>query len=86
METSMMTPRQTLAAAALFAAGAWVSSPAPRRQETAEAMLAAIVEADAAAMEANDLANMGAIPHDRYERLAQARDAAIERAAEFLGR
>jgi hypothetical protein len=60
-------------------------SPAPpARQEQAEAILAAIVEADAAAMEANDLATMGVIGHDRYERLAQARDAAIDRASEWL--
>lgn len=53
---------------------------------TATAILAAIVEADRAAMEANDLVGLGVIPHDRYERLAQARDEAIDRAAEFLGR
>jgi hypothetical protein len=49
-------------------------------------MLAAIVDADAAAMEANDLANLGVIAHDRYETLARRRDEAIDRAAEYLGR
>jgi hypothetical protein len=51
---------------------------------TVEVMLAAIVEADAAAMEANELVNLGVIDHARYERLAQARDEAIDRAAAYL--
>ena len=51
----------------------------------ARVMLSRIVEADRAAMEANDLLAMGAIDHAQYEAAAQARDEAIDAAAAFLG-
>jgi hypothetical protein len=75
-------PRPTFAAFALVTAAGWTAAPAV--PTTAEVMLSRIVEADAAAMEANDLVSLGMIPHDRYEAAAHARDEAIEAAAEFL--
>jgi len=77
-------PRPTIAAFALVTAAGWTAAPAV--PTTAEVMLSRIVEADAAAMEADDLVNLGMIAHDRYEAAAQARDEAIEAAAEFLRR
>jgi len=71
-------------AAAVAAAAVAMAATADRPHETALAMLAAIVEADRHAMEANDLVGLGVIPHDRYERAAQARDEAIDRAAQWL--
>lgn len=71
-------------AAAVAAAAVAMAATADRPHDTALAMLAAIVEADRHAMEANDLVGLGVIPHDRYERAAQARDEAIDRAAEWL--
>lgn len=71
-------------AAAVAAAAVTLAATADRPHDTALAMLAAIVEADAAAMEANDLCSLGVIDHARYEAAAQARDAAIDRAAEWL--
>jgi hypothetical protein len=68
------------------AAAAAVALATPDRAATVEAMLAAIVAADAAAMEANEVVNLGVIDHARYERLAQARDEAIDRAAAYLNR
>jgi hypothetical protein len=59
---------------------------APRADERATVMLSRIVEAQAAADEANDLLNLGAIDHARYERAACDRDDAVEAAAAFLGR
>ena len=55
-----------------------------QRSETERALLENIVAADAHAMEANELANLGVIDHARYEAAAQRRDDAIELAAEFL--
>ena len=72
--------------AVAVAAAAAVALATPDRAATVEAMLAAIVAADAAAMEANELVNLGVIDHARYERLAQARDEAIDRAAAYLNR
>lgn len=71
-------------AVAVTAAAVTLAATADRPHDTALAMLQCIVEADAAAMEANDLATLGVITHDRYEAAAQARDAAIDRAAEWL--
>lgn len=71
-------------AAAVAAAAVALAATADRPHDTALAMLAAIVEADRTAMEANDLCNLGVITHDRYEAAAQARDAAIDRAAAWL--
>lgn len=71
-------------AAAVAAAAVALAATADRPHDTALAMLAAIVEADRHAMEANDLVGLGVIPHDRYEAAAQARDAAIDRAAAWL--
>jgi hypothetical protein len=59
---------------------------APRADERATVMLSRIVEAQAAADEANDLLNLGAIDHARYERAACDRDDAVDAAAAFLGR
>ena len=53
--------------------------------DVARVMLARIVQADRAAMEANELLAIGVIDHDRYERSAQDRDEAIDAAATFLG-
>ena len=58
----------------------------PWTAEVATALLSRIVEAQAAADEANDLLAAGLVGHDRYERAACDRDDAIEAAAEFLGR
>ena len=71
-------------AAAVAAAAVALAATADRPHDTALAMLAAIVEADRHAMEANDLVGLGVIPHDRYERAAQARGEAIDRAAQWL--
>jgi hypothetical protein len=59
---------------------------APRGSDHATVMLSRIVEAQAAADEANDLLSLGAIDHARYERAACDRDDAVEAAAAFLGR
>jgi hypothetical protein len=58
----------------------------PWTAEVAETLLSRIVEAQAAACEANDLLAAGLAGHDRYERAANDRDDAIEAAAAFLGR
>ena len=79
-----MTQTTEHLAAAVAATAVALAATADRPHDTAMAMLAAIVEADAAAMEANDLVCLGVIPHDRYEQAAQARDAAIDRAAAWL--
>lgn len=71
-------------AAAVAAAAVALAATADRPHETALAMLAAIVEADRHALEANDLVGLGVITHDRYEAAAQARDEAIDRAAQWL--
>jgi len=60
--------------------------PSPRHDEQATAMLSRIVEAQAAADEANHLLGLGVIDHARYERAACDRDDAVEAAAAFLGR
>jgi hypothetical protein len=52
--------------------------------ETPLAILAAIVNADAAFAEAADLRNRGVIDQHRYQRAATAVETAIERAAEYL--
>ena len=59
---------------------------APRPDERATVMLSRIVEAQAAADEANDLLSLGVIDHARYEAAACGRDDAVEAAAAFLGR
>lgn len=59
---------------------------APSPSDHAAAMLSRIVEAQAAADEANDLLAMGVIDHARYEAAACDRDDAVEAAAAFLGR
>lgn len=71
-------------AAAVAAAAVALAATADRPHDLAVAMLRCIVEADRTAMEANDLASLGVIDHARYEAAAQARDAAIDRAAEWL--
>jgi hypothetical protein len=58
----------------------------PWTAATAATLLSRIVEAQAAADEANDLLAAGLVGHDRYERAACDRDDAIEAAAEWLGR
>jgi hypothetical protein len=58
----------------------------PWTAEVADALLARIVEAHAAADEANTLLGLGVIGHDRYERAACDRDDSIEAAAAWLGR
>ncbi len=60
--------------------------PSPRHDETATVLLSRIVEAQAAADEANDLLGLGMIDHARYERAACGRDDAVEAAAMHLGR
>ena len=59
---------------------------APSPGDRATAMLSRIVEAQAAADEANDLLAMGVIDHARYEAAACDRDDAVDAAAAFLGR
>jgi hypothetical protein len=59
---------------------------APRGSDHATVMLSRIVEAQAAADEANDLVGLGVIDHARYERAACDRDEAVEAAAIHLGR
>ena len=76
--TLSMTPAAGLATLMWFA-------PAPDRNDIAAIMLSRIVEAHAAAMEANDLLAAGVISTDRYERAANDRDDAIEAAEAFLG-
>ena len=71
-------------AAAVAAAAVALAATADRPHDTALAMLRCIVEAERTAIEANDLVGVGVIPHDRYERAAQARDEAIDRAAQWL--
>lgn len=61
-------------------------SPFTLREREATTLLSRIVEAQAAADEANDLLGIGAIDHARYERAACDRDDAVEAAAAFLGR
>lgn len=79
----MDTIRPVFATTMMIAAAA-MPAPEPIRHETARVLLSRIVEADAAAMELNALLAAGAGSHERYERAAQERDAAIEAAAEFL--
>lgn len=59
---------------------------APRGSDHATVLLSRIVEAQAAADEANDLLGLGVIDHARYERAACERDDAVEAAAIHLGR
>lgn len=59
---------------------------APRGSDHATMMLSRIVEAQAAADEANDLLSLGVIDHARYEAAACDRDDAVEAAAAFLRR
>lgn len=59
---------------------------APRGSDHATVLLSRIVEAQAAADEANDLVGLGVIDHARYERAACDRDDAVEAAAIHLGR
>jgi len=75
--TLSMTPAAGLATLMWFA-------PTPSPNDVAAIMLSRIVEAHAAAMEANDLLAAGVIGTDRYERAANDRDDAIDAAAEFL--
>lgn len=58
----------------------------PWTAEVSETLLSRIVEAQAAAREANDLLAAGLAGHDRYEAAACDRDDSIEAAAEWLGR
>ena len=60
--------------------------PATSHDDLTAAILSRIVEAQAAADEANDLAGLGVIDHARYERAACERDEAVEAAAIHLGR
>jgi hypothetical protein len=78
-KTMKMTPAAGLATLMWFA-------PTPGHDDIAAIMLSRIVEAHAAAMEANDLLAAGVIPVDRYEQAANDRDDAIDAAAEYLGR
>lgn len=75
-----MTTNQQAAAAVLM-----MGMVAHCASDPVRVILSRIVEADRAAMEANDLLTMGVIDHARYEAAAQARDEAIEAAAAFLG-
>ena len=79
-----MTPRPWFPPAAV--AASVMMFPAPRPESLEAALLSRIVEAQAAADEANDLAHLGVIDHARYEAAARDRDDSIEAAAEFLGR
>lgn len=69
-----------------FATLMMLLAPSPRHGDHATMMLSRIVEAQAAADEANDLLGLGVIDHARYERAACDRDDAVEAAAAFLGR
>jgi len=80
-----MTPTMKLTPAAGLATLMWFA-PAPRPDDIAALMLSRIVEAQAAAMEMNNLLAAGVIPADRYERAANDRDDAIDAAAAFLER
>ena len=80
-----MTPTMKLTPAAGLATLMWFA-PAPRPDDIAALMLSRIVEAQAAAMELNDLLAAGVISTDRYERAANDRDDAIDAAAAFLER
>lgn len=80
-----MTPTIKLTPAAGLATLMWFA-PTPGRDDIAALMLSRIVEAQAAAMEANDLLAAGVIRPDRYERAANDRDDAIDAAAAFLER
>ena len=80
-----MIPNRFQPAAAVAAASVMMFS-APRPESMEAALLSRIVEAQAAADEANDLASLGVIDHARYEQAARDRDDAVEAAAEFLGR
>jgi hypothetical protein len=80
-----MNPTMKLTPAAGLATLMWFA-PAPRPDDIAALMLSRIVEAQAAAMEANDLLEAGVIPAARYERAANDRDDAIDAAAAFLER
>jgi hypothetical protein len=79
-----MTPTMKMTPAAGLATLMWFT-PAPSPNDVAAIMLSRIVEAHAAAMEANDLLAAGVISTDRYERAANDRDDAIEAAEAFLG-
>jgi hypothetical protein len=78
-----MTPTMKMTPAAGLATLMWFT-PAPGPNDIAAIMLSRIVEAHAAAMEANDLLAAGVIGTARYERAANDRDDAIDAAAEFL--
>ena len=80
-----MTPTMKLTPAAGLATLMWFA-PTPRPDDIAALMLSRIVEAQAAAMELNDLLAAGVISTDRYERAANDRDDAVEAAAAFLER
>jgi hypothetical protein len=78
-----MTPTMKLTPTAGLATLMWFA-PAPGHDDIAAIMLSRIVEAHAAAMDANDLLAAGVISTDRYQLAANDRDDAIEAAAEFL--
>lgn len=80
-----MTPTMKLTPAAGLATIMWFA-PAPSQNDIAAIMLSRIVEAHAAAMEANDLLAAGVISTDRYEQAANERDDAVDAAAAFLAR
>jgi hypothetical protein len=80
-----MTPTMKMTPAAGLATLMWFA-PAPQPDDIAAIMLSRIVEAQASAMEANDLLAAGVIGTDRYERAANDRDDAIDSAAAFLER
>lgn len=79
-----MTPTMKMTPTAGLATLIWFA-PAPAANDIAAIMLSRIVEAHAAAMEANDLLAAGVISTDRYERAANDRDDAIDAAEAFLG-
>jgi hypothetical protein len=80
-----MTPTMKMTPAAGLATIMWFA-PAPDHNDIAAIMLSRIVEAHAAAMEANDLLAAGVISVDRYEQAANQRDDAVDAAAAFLAR
>lgn len=72
---------------AVVAAGTLAAAAVPAirpANEEPRAILAAIVNADEAFLEAAELRNLGLIDQDRYQRAADAVYTAIERAADYL--
>lgn len=77
--TTKLPPAAALATLMMFA-------PTLTANDISTIMLSRVVEAQAAAMDANKLLAAGVIGHDRYEAAANDRDDAIDAAAAFLAR